>query len=322
MINTAATALLLASTLAASAASAALAQSPAPTPPEGLTWYVLDQINEFDFDVEDPGNRQNSVMTEVPDGVIQAVSVNDDGKPDWLVRWPEMFQFCGTGGCQTTLYVSGEDGLHRAFDRQALDFTVSTVGGETRVEAWVHHLNCVDEREECRYAWAWDDRSRTLVQRPASDGVTVLHGTGVQPIDDPWSVTQTALPSWPSALETIWRESRRVCLVDYNEGFEVHYAAIAATPDLNDDSRPDWVVTPAESCDSVEPGSAFQVWTTTGEGDRQDEVSLAYTAPAGAWKRLQLEPKARLEITTDCDRTGECAYRPLRWDAATGTLTE
>lgn len=142
----------------------------AQTPPEGISWYVLNEINRFYLDVDDPTNRPD-LVTAVPQGVLLPVEMNGDGRADWLINWPESAQFCSTGGCRRTLYISGDDGFTRAFDRQALEFEVGTVAGEVRIEAWVHHLNCNEARPQCRFAWAWEDAARRLVPRPSSDGI-------------------------------------------------------------------------------------------------------------------------------------------------------
>lgn len=159
--------------LATAAGLVVASSAHAQTPPEGFSWYVLNEINRFYLDIDDPTNRPD-LVTEVPEGVLVPVELNDDGRTDWLINWPESTQFCGTGGCQRTLYISGEYGFVRVFDRQALEFTVATVDGEVRIEAWLHHLNCDDNRHECRFAWAWDDAARRLATRPSSDGVAAL----------------------------------------------------------------------------------------------------------------------------------------------------
>lgn len=290
------------------------------TPPGGLVVFVLGRLNAFYDDVEDPTNRPVSFAT-VPDGVLQPVEINRDGKTDWLIAWPEAFAFCGTGGCQRTLYVSAGEGFIRALDRQALTLTIGDVDGEVRVEAWVHHLNCADERPECRFAWAWDDRAHWLVQRPATDGITLLAGTGPRVIDE--SYDTRSQDSWPRTLTDIWESSRLVCPVSYSDGYEVHRADIAIVPDMNDDGRPDWVVTQAQACDFSYGPSAFQVWTTTGEGEDGGDLALAYTASAGTGLRVSLAvPKPGLLISLEVCEAMECDWVPLRWNAGSKSLTD
>lgn len=156
--------------LATAIGLAIAAPARAQTPPEGFTWYVLNEINRFYLDIDDPTNRPD-LVTEVPEGVLVPVEINGDGRTDWLINWPESTQFCGTGGCQRALYISGEYGFVRAFDRQALELAVAPVDGDVRIEAWLHHLNCDETRPQCRFAWVWDDSARRLTARPSSDGV-------------------------------------------------------------------------------------------------------------------------------------------------------
>lgn len=300
----------------------ARAQRPS-APPEGLTVYVLGQLNSFYDDVEDPTNRPE-VFTAVPEDVIRPVEINHDGKTDWLIAWPQSTQSCGTGGCRTTLYVSSDFGFTRALDRQVLDdLRIGEVGGEVRMEAWVHHLNCIDDRRECRYAWAWDDTAGRLVPRPASDGITLLSGAGVTVIDYWTGEMGRAQDSWPSELGNQWDASRLICITEGAQPIDIRHADIATVPDLNDDGRPDWVVTPPSACDYQEGPSAFQVWASTGERGERDEVALAYTAGPGAGLRLDLAPpKPALLIPTEICAAVECEWTPLRWNASTKTLTE
>lgn len=156
---------------AAAALAACTTTAPAQTAPEGFNWYVLNELNRFYLDIDDPTNRP-ALVTEVPEGVLVPVEVNGDGQTDWLIQWPDSAQFCGTGGCRRTLYISGGDGgFFRILDLQALELTIRPVGGEVRIEGWLHHLNCEDSRAECRFAWAWDPQARRLVGRASSDGI-------------------------------------------------------------------------------------------------------------------------------------------------------
>lgn len=82
----------------------------AQTPPEGITWYVLNELNRLYLDLDDPTNRP-PLETVVPDGVLVPVEINGDGQTEWLINWPEATQFCGTGGCQRSLYISREGGV-------------------------------------------------------------------------------------------------------------------------------------------------------------------------------------------------------------------
>ena len=139
-------------------------------PPAGLSWYVISQLNDFYNDPEDPTNRP-PLVSAPPAGVVNAVDVNGDGVSDWVVDWPESSQFCGTGGCRYTVYLTHGQTLVRIFDRQSLDdLTISMVDGEVRFEGGFHHGYCNDQRDDCRLAWALDAAARKLVPRASANG--------------------------------------------------------------------------------------------------------------------------------------------------------
>ncbi|WGM30814.1 hypothetical protein KKHFBJBL_01048 [Brevundimonas sp. NIBR11] len=156
-------------------------------PPAGLSWYVISQLNSFYDDPEDPTNRP-PLLTEPPAGVVRAMDVNGDGANDWVVDWPEGAQFCGTGGCRYTVYLTHGQNLVRVFDRQVLDgLTFSMADGEPRFEGSFHHGSCNDRRDDCRLAWGLDSTTRTLVPRPSANGDTFSSRDEEGPIDDIWS---------------------------------------------------------------------------------------------------------------------------------------
>lgn len=139
-------------------------------PPAGLHWYVISQLNDFYNDPEDPTNRP-PLLANPPEGVVQAVDVNADGVNDWVVDWPESTQFCGTGGCRYTVYLTHGQNLVRIFDRQVFDgLTFSVVDGEPRFEGSFHHGSCGDRHDDCRLAWGLDPATRRLVPRPSANG--------------------------------------------------------------------------------------------------------------------------------------------------------
>lgn len=155
-------------------------------PPAGLSWYVISQLNDFYNDPEDPTNRP-PLLTTPPEGVVQAVDVNADGVNDWVVAWPDSTQFCGTGGCRYTVYLTHGQNLVRIFDRQAFQgLTFSMVGGEARFEGSFHHGSCGDAREDCRLAWGLDAERRKLVPRPSANGDRFAVRNNVAPIDPIW----------------------------------------------------------------------------------------------------------------------------------------
>lgn len=302
------------------ALSGAAVDARAQTPPEGLTWYVLDQLNGFGFDIDDPTNRP-ALITEAPEGVLVPVEANDDGRTDWLIAWPASSQFCGTGGCRRTLYIgSDDDGFVRAFDRQALELEIGRVDGEIRVQAQVHHLECTDDRTDCLYAWTWDPAQRRLIERPSSDGYSRIAGT--PPIDageDEHGVPPVP-PGAPLNLQEHLWASREVCLSEaVVDGYVIRQAQAIDIPDLNGDGLRDYMVSPADACDDLSP-LGIQIWLTAGEGA---PAVPAYQAPLERWLEYEVsERPATVLVVAPCDGGRDCPGVPLRLDPATGRLVE
>src|SRR5690606_406505 len=92
--------LLTAAGLAAAMTGLA-ASAAAQTPPDGLVWLALNDINSGRVHEADPTDHP-PLATEPPQGMIVAVDLSPDGRPDWLVDYgaaPEV-RYCGTGGCR------------------------------------------------------------------------------------------------------------------------------------------------------------------------------------------------------------------------------
>lgn len=295
------------------------APAKAQEPPPGLTWYVLKELNDVYFDISDPTNRP-PLITEVPDGVLVPVDVSKDGVTDWLIQWPEESWFCGTGGCQRSLYVSDDGGFIRAFDRQAWDLKIQPVNGEVRLEASFHHLNCSPQRDDCRLAWAWDPKARRMVERPSSDGQHIIGGMGEGAVDLGEKDGQPVLPDdMPRAVYELHQAGRRNCpLLDEPGGVTVFFPTVGDIPDVNGDGVRDWVIEAPGAC-SGQPGStyAYQVWVSDGQGD----ATLAFTAPTDHWPKLDVgQTPAVLLDGPGCGEGKTCATVRLRWDAAARTL--
>lgn len=311
---------------AALAAFAAPVRAQDPAPPEGFTWYVLNELNAFYLDIDDPTNRP-PLVTEVPEGVLVPLELNGDGRTDWLINWPEATQFCGTGGCRRSLYISGEEGFIRAFDRQALRFELKTIDGERRIEAVLHHLECSQGQDECLRAWVWDPAAGRLQERASSDGVSRMAGS--PPVDlGEEADGAPRLPAWtPPQLEQMRFDSRVWCpAVNEPEGRFLRQASLYDVPDLNGDGLRDWIFTPEDGCDR-QAETGFQVWVTTDRGPgphgEGGTVALAFTAPLERWAEYEVSGHpATLLVTAPCAEEADCPGVPLRWDARTGRLVE
>lgn len=316
----------MAATLAAGTLLAGEGGASAQTPPEGFTWYVLNQLNGFYLDLEDPTNRP-PLTTEIPSGVLTAVEVNGDGRADWLIRWPESAQFCGTGGCETSLYISDGEGFVRAFDRQVLRLDIRRVDGEMRLEAWLHDLECSQGQDVCLRAWAWDPAAGRLQERPSSDGISRM--TGTAPVDLGEAPDGTPnLPQWtPPALEALRVQSRVWCpAVNEPDGHFLRQGTLYDIPDLNGDGLRDWVFAPQSGCETP-PQSGSQIWVTTGRGPgphgEGGAVGLAWTSPEDHWIEYEVSERPAVALVVGACETGQdCPGVPLRWNAAEGRLAE
>lgn len=307
---------LFAATAILALAGTVQAQSQAQSPPDGLVWMALNEINADYFDRDDPTNRP-PLVTEVPEGMLRPVDVSPDGVADWIVDFSAagLGDFCGTGGCSRILYVSGgETGFRRAFDAQALAFNVVRRDGEARIEAQVHHLECRPGRAHCLYAWAWDETLNQLVERPAPDGVTRLEGGGFQPIEQSLRRHPDDLPP---ELSEAWFGGRRTCRAYTDDGVVILRSDFRTVPDLNGDGRRDWIEIPAACIEEGEP-DRFRVWTTTSQGG----LAMTYESDEDRYPSVDISTlPARVLVNPSCGHGEPCADTPLRWNAATATFT-
>ena len=120
----------------------------AQTPPDGLTWIVLRDLNGTYDEDREPENRPPLVWSP-PEGMLRPVEVNGDGAPDWLMDYEAAGQpsWCGTGGCLMRLFVSTPDGLRQVFATQAFSLDL----GDGEVVAHAHHIYCrLESPGDCR----------------------------------------------------------------------------------------------------------------------------------------------------------------------------
>ena len=304
-------------TTAALAVGAAMiaAVATAQTPPETLTWMVLNEINGAYFDRTEPFNRP-ALVTRVPDGVIRPVDVSHDGKPDWLIDYTDSgLMYCGTGGCLRTLYVSDGDDYVLAFDEQSHTFDLSRRGGETVIDVEVHHVFCGVAEGACGFAWAWDADLKRLVERPNAAGQTLLtHDGGFPPVSEREGSRPVA-DSLPPELAAVWRESRLTCSSGDDDGFLTHRATFKSVPDLNGDGMRDWLVRKPDPCaaspeDTVQP-VGFSVWLTSPDrGPGQ-----AWASEPDHWAVIDIATTpARLISNPACGYDPVCPNARLRWD--------
>ena len=289
-----------------------------PRPPEALTWMVLNEINGAYFDRAEPMNRP-ALVTQVPQGMIRAVNVSDDGRPDWLVDYSERGStWCGTGGCLQTLYVSDGDQYVMAFDAQALNLQIGRSGSEARLEAQVHHLNCVPETQDCRFAWTWHAEAMRLVERPNSQGQTHLTEGGFDPLENDRDVLEPRDDMPPGLAETWWG-TRVICPAYVDAGTETRRAEVHDVPDLNGDGVRDWLFQMPPGCqqdpDGEVPTPGFLVWLSQPDGSAR----MVYESQRDRWPAVDIASSPAFLIDNpSCGYGVTCPNQRLRWDAAAG----
>ena len=294
---------------------AAAAPATAQTPPETLTWMVLNEINGAWFDRTEPFNRP-ALVTRVPAGVIRPVDISHDGKPDWLVDYMDSgLMYCGTGGCLRTLYVSDGEDYVMAFDEQSHTFALSRRGGETLIETEVHHVFCGSTGDDCAFAWTWDAGLKQLVERPTAAGRTLLgNDGGFAPIGQRED-SRPVEDRLPAELSEVWHGSRLTCPSGDDEGFRTYRAVFKSVPDLNGDGRRDWLVRKPDPCaaspeDTVTP-VGFSVWLTGPDG----ALAEAWTSAPDHWAVVDIATTpARLISNPACGNGAACPDVRLRWD--------
>lgn len=298
--------------LTALAAALAVTATPLETPPEGITWHVLVRVNAFADNPDDPTDRP-PLIRQPPPGTIRAVDISHDGKTDWLVDFQQAQTIaeCGTGGCTQILYVSRGDGYVRAFEKQAFSLTVQQVAGQARIEAWVHDLYCSPRGDDCRFAWTWDDEAGRLSPRPTGGKRTVLADGGFSPLELRADQAPSGLSEWATA-------QRRVCLVDYGDGYDVRSPILTLIPDVTGDGVDDWMALAPQSCgaeDGAAPGAT--VWASKG----LSEVTLAYSGRPDTNISVDIgRPQARLMEIENCDLDAACSGRALQWSSSDRTF--
>jgi len=216
----------------------AAAPASAQSPPEALTWMVLNEINSAWFDRTEPFNRP-PLVTRVPEGVIRPVDVSHDGRSDWLIDYTDSgLMYCGTGGCLRTLYVSNGDDYLMAFDEQTHTLDISARDGETVIDAKVHHVFCGPAGDDCAFAWTWDASLQQLVERPNAAGGTLLPNDGGFPPVAWREGSRPVADLLPEELAAVWRTSRVTCATEQEEdGLRIYRATFKSVPDLNGDGR-------------------------------------------------------------------------------------
>jgi hypothetical protein len=146
---------LLPATLAHAQGKAA--QGKAVTLPSNLPKQVAEAIE-----------KNNKECTEgkptFKQGFLSTRDINGDGKPDYVLNY-EHYQcgeietlFCGTGGCQTEIFASDDDGNYvHVWDKLAQKIEFKTVGKRPAMTIYLHGSKCGrNNSQRCSMTLYWN----------------------------------------------------------------------------------------------------------------------------------------------------------------------
>lgn len=257
--------------------------------------------------------------------MFSRVDVNGDGIPDWRVDYekaPNPSYFCGTGGCRQEVWVSEPgNSWARVMSVGVRQFKLSRRAGVTRLDLDFHGSTCDGYgAQACPRSYLWDPRAGAFVETPAPGGRTWLSG-GPRTLEEP-NLDVEAPPALHAALERM----KALCVV--NQGF-FEPANVTRIPDLDGDGVRDWAVGgPYSRCeyameDAANTSPPLPVLFIVSAGGADGRLALEM--PPGSSFGVDMKgPPATLYVAepeTTCEFEKPCG-KPLKWDAATGFLTE
>lgn len=312
----------LALSLALAGAAEAAAKPPQPIW-DSVAAHLDEEVNFADREADLP-DRAPVAMTTPTQKMFTRVDINGDGTPDWRVNYekaPNPSFFCGTGGCRQELWVSEPGGGHRrVMSVGARLLKVSRRGGVTRLDLDFHGSVCDGYGvQACPRSYLWDDRAG-FVETATPGGQTWLTGGPVTL--EPPDLESEAPPAVLVALERIQTQCQE------NLGFFGPENA-SRLPDLDGDGVRDWVVGGTYAAceyameDAANTSPPLPILFVVSAGGREGKLALEMPAGSrfgvdikGAPATLYVaEPEIACEFEKPCGKA-------LRWDPATGHLTE
>lgn len=143
--------------------SAGAAAAADQSPPEGLSWIAVRDINRVYDDDMSPTDRP-PLVTEPPEGMITQIRISPDGRTDWRMDYSEAGanQWCGTGGCRQRLFASTPDGLIQVLDAPAIDLE-ATQDDRIRLGVPASYCGPQTNQDECHVVLVYDAAARRLV---------------------------------------------------------------------------------------------------------------------------------------------------------------
>ncbi|RYF89633.1 MAG: hypothetical protein EON95_18430 [Caulobacteraceae bacterium] len=256
-----------------------------------------------------------------PPAMFKQVDVNGDRLADWQVSFekaPNPSMFCGTGGCKIQLYASQADGSYRlVFDSLFREFALKGPKSGRYVDVDFHGSACGGYGvTPCPRRYGWDAALGRFVERPDSEGRTLLVFGSRNPVETPLNAAPPEIAAQVARRDSLCRAAGGT--------FATNEADYADLPDLNGDGRRDWIVGTWDSCnfEGDIPDDAPLLPTTvlvTGPGGLTPALEGVFT-----WQIDIARSPARfdtIERNDDCStEDATCKITPMAWDAASRTL--
>jgi hypothetical protein len=110
-----------------------------------------------------------------PDGFADAVELNGDGKPDWIMHRAELYctsdghsAWCGTAGCSVELYLSQGNRLRKVWDANTRGYAIVDLPNRKKgLLASGHHSACTSPGSTaCVTVWVWNGRELLALGKP------------------------------------------------------------------------------------------------------------------------------------------------------------
>ncbi|MDO9335112.1 MAG: hypothetical protein Q7T61_01800 [Caulobacter sp.] len=262
-------------------------------------------------------------MLKTAPEMFKPVDINGDRRPDWWVNYefsPNASYFCGSGGCQSVMYVTQADGTARkVFEHGGGAYRFSGGKSARKLQINFHGSACGGYgAEECLRAWRWDNALGRYVETPNSKGQTLLPSGSIPAV----------YPAAKDAPAEVRAEVERRLAACKAAGARdlLEESALRDIPDINGDGLRDWLVgSPYTDCNYAEgiadndPGARLTVFASDGGA-----FGKAFEEKGASWNLDIAGPVARIGIVhedADCGVGGKpCPAHLLTWDPASKAL--
>lgn len=237
-----------------------------PLPPPQITAAVQQLVLEAwpQADPDDPTDRpppppkmtRHAVNGWLKSGALRPVKLSSGKGSDWLIDTGQLgvnAWFCGTGGCQTQIWVSTGQGYVKVFDTQVRSIRFHWIKGpikgsrRTWLEADFHGSLCgTFGAAACPWGFEWRDDGRGHYGLFSS--LRFVRAEGLHPGPPPQGVDPLADPAASGVPDVIVQTvaAGRAACAKWQATFNSDGLA-SRLPDLNGDGIDDWSYSGAAS---------------------------------------------------------------------------